>query len=514
MQYAYYTDPDHIEYLGVIPTIFPMDITTGIISPIRTKTVGGVDYTYRNVTSNDVDYASIQDETTLLKWSPSVIPSSRDFWIKPDKQLEIRITQLTTGGYACALHVDFGDGLSSGNVLRHEFGPGTYFSVHMGSFTVYGDKWLAIYFRQGDRQIYVWCISENFFDESERPETKSETGTVTPKGHWGTGKTTKGDMQFVNYAGALSRVNTGAHGLRMYEVNDAVVDALYNKLWSNDIWDKWQNKKYSPIGGILSLHKMPLDVATIGSLSNITISGQQYPVGTVYPVQTSIEFLEFAPVSIPEIAGSFLDYAPYSTAALYLPFIGIVPIDVNAISNGSIAVRYTFDLINGNCIAQVRTVDRDGSAIIYGTYGGNAAYKYPISGNDNGGFAVLGSAVGVLTAGVVTAATGGSAAPAFAASLGAVGSMMSEEHHLQQAGALPANVAALGDLRVYLVITRPAYLTPDGYGDIKGYPAGDGHTVGSYTGLLSGELHADNIPSATDWEKKEIERLFAEGVII
>lgn len=514
MQYAYYTDPDHIEYLGVIPTIFPMDITTGIISPIRTKTVGGVDYTYRNVTSNSVDYASIQDETTLLKWSPSVIPSTRDFWIKPDKQLQIKIDPIVTGGYACALHVDFGDGLSSGNVLRHEFGSGTYFSVHMGTFTVYGDKWLAIYYRQGDRQIYVWCISENFFDESERPETKSETGTVTPDGHWGTGKTTKGNMVFVNYAAALSRVNTGTHGLRMYDVGEGAVNALYERLWSQDTWDKWANRKFSPIGGILSLHRVPLAAPTAGTVSSVTIAGQQYPVGSAALVSDNIAIRNFAEVQIPEIAGSFLDYAPYCSAMLYLPFIGSVSIDVNTISSGSIAVRYTFDLISGNCIAQVRTVDRDGSAIIYGTYAGNAAYKYPISGNDNGGFAVLGAAAGIATAGLAVAATGGSAAPLAASIVSGAASSISAEHHLQQAGSLPANTSALGDLRIYLVITRPAYLTPDGYENIKGYPAGDGHTVGSYTGLLSGELHADSIPAATDWEKKEIERLFAEGVII
>lgn len=388
------------------------------------------------------------------------------------------------------------------------------YNIYTSSFISGGIKYCAMYYYTTGGSVHGFFLSENVFDESPREPTKSETGTVTPDGHYGTGITTKGSMTFVNYAGALSRVNTGTHGLRMYDVGEGAVNALYERLWSQDIWDKWANRKFSPIGGILSLHRVPLAAPTAGTVSSVTIAGQQYPVGSAALVSDNIAIRDFAAVEIPEIAGSFLDYAPYCSAMLYLPFIGSVGIDVNTISSGSIAVRYTFDLISGNCIAQVRTVDRDGSAIIYGTYAGNAAYKYPISGNDNGGFAVLGAAAGIATAGLAVAATGGSAAPLAASIVSGAASSISAEHHLQQAGSLPANTAALGDLRIYLVITRPAYLTPDGYEDIKGYPAGDGHTVRSYTGLLSGELHADEIPSATDWEKKEIERLFAEGVIL
>lgn len=386
------------------------------------------------------------------------------------------------------------------------------------TFTLNGEILLGIYIYDprysSNNALWGMFFTASVFDESPRLPTKSETGTVTPNGHYGVGKTTKGDMVFVNYAGALSRVNTGTHGLRMYDVGEGAVNALYGRLWSQDIWDKWANRKFSPIGGILSLHRVPLAAPTAGTVSSVTIAGQQYPVGSAALVSDNIVTRDFAEVLIPEIAGSFLDYAPYCSAMLYLPFIGSVGIDVNTISSGSIAVRYTFDLISGNCIAQVRTVDRDGSAIIYGTYAGNAAYKYPISGNDNGGFAVLGAAAGIATAGLAVAATGGSAAPLAASIVSGAAASISAEHHLQQAGSLPANTAALGDLRIYLVITRPAYLTPDDYESIKGYPAGDGHTVGSYSGLLSGELHAESIVGATDSEKQEIESAFRGGVFV
>lgn len=368
--------------------------------------------------------------------------------------------------------------------------------------------------RVSDLCYAYFAIEDAFSEPVTPPDTPSETPTVTPNGHYGIGVTQKGNMTFVNYAQALSRVNTGSHGLRMYSVGDGAIDALYSRLWSADIWDKWANRKFSPIGGILSLHRVPVIAPTVGTVSSVTIAGQQYPVGSAQLVSDNIVTIDFGAIEIPEISGSFLDYSPYCSAMLYLPFIGAVGIDINAISDGYIAVRYTFDLISGNCIAQVLTIDRDRSSIIYGTYPGNAAYKYPISGNDNGGFAVLGAAAGIATAGLSLAATGGSAAPLAASIVSGAATSISAEHHLQQAGTLPANTAALGDLRVYLVITRPAYLTPDHYVDVKGYPAGDGHTVGSYTGLLAGELHAESITGATDAEKQEIESAFRGGVFV
>lgn len=429
--------------------------------------------------------------------------------------------------YQCAIEVYnlFGqntwDNASSGGT---SISSDTEYNFYTAFLVSGGKPYLCMFYMTTGNNVHGFFASRNLFDGSIRPDTKSETPTVTPSGWYGTGHTTPGNMDFSNDPSALSHANATAHGLRAYAVSDAQMERLYTTLWSDSIWNKWKNQKFNPIAGILSYHRLPISTEYTSMEYEVSICGQKYVLGTplsaprvisnCFPGVDCNNQFSGALLPIPEISGSFLDYQPYCSAVLHLPFIGNIPIDVNAISGGGIAVRYWIDVCSGNCIAHVKTVNRDGSSIIYGEYPGNCAYCYPITGNDNGGFAVLGAAAGIATAGIVTAASGGSAAP-FAASIIAGGAGAAQaQHHTQQVGTWPANTAAMCDLRVYLVITRPAYLTPDKYPEIEGRPSGVGKKIGDFSGYLSGEMHADNIDGLTDAEKRQIESYFQSGVIM
>lgn len=403
------------------------------------------------------------------------------------------------------------------------------YNFYSGFGVIDGVAYLMIYYQTGTdasgTSVHGFFVSRNLFEGSLRPDTKSETPTVTPSGWYGTGHTTPGNMDFSNAPSALSLANATEHGLRAYGVSAAEMERLYLTLWSDAIWTKWKNQKFNPIAGILSYHRLPIQVSYEKMEYEISICGQKYVLGTplsapkvisdcMPSVDCNNEMNGAAVMPIPEISGSFLDYQPYCSAVLHLPFIGNVPIDVNAISGGAIAVRYWIDVCSGNCLAHVKTINRDGSSIIYGEYAGNCAYCYPITGNDNGGFAVLGAAAGIATAGIVAAATGGAAAPVATAIIGGGASAAQAQHHMQQVGTWPANSASMCDLGVYLIITRPAYLTPEKYAEIEGRPSGVGHKIGDFTGYLSGEMHADGIYGMTDAEKRQIEGYFQSGVIM
>lgn len=518
MQYAFYNSSAFETYTPVESAVFPMQINAGTI---QTKVIGGTEYQYVSVTTNNVDYAQITDKTELYSNSPSNPQPEMDktYYIKPDRTIKVKCTASGASSVKVVVSADVGAENLGGGLINHTSSAGSYISIHVGEFNIRGTKFTGVYMRQGDRQLYIAGYSEKFWNGAARPETKSETKTASPSGHWGTGHTTKGNQDFVHYAQALNVVNTGAHGLRMYDVGTSAIDAIYERLWSRDIWDVWANRKFNPIGGLLSLHRVPCAAPTGAAVSSVTIAGQQYPVPTnsAKLVSDNIVTVECNGgnwLDVPEIAGSFVDYAPYCSAVLTLPFVGSVGIDVNAFSSGKIKVVYEIDLISGNCLAEVFTLDRDGSSILYGSYAGNCAYKMPITGNDNGGLAVLGAVAGIATTGLATVATGGSAAPLAASVISGAANAIGAEHHLQQAGTLPSNASAIGDLRVTLVITRPAYLTPDDYEQIKGYPAGDGHTISQYSGFLAGEMHAEGIDGATDAEKAAIEAAFAGGVYV
>lgn len=404
--------------------------------------------------------------------------------------------------------------------------------------TIGADTFICIYYQTTtttipggtETNVHGFFADKKFFESSKRPRTKSQTPTVSPGGHYGTGTTTPGNMTFSGAPAAWSHVNATEHGLRVYTVYDYNMELLYRRLWSKDVWQRFTNSRYSPISGILAYHRLPIRVPTSTSVTEITICGQDYQIGNdqnkLGVASDGIVPIDAGSAEVPEVAGSFLDYAPYCSAVLHLPYIGNMPIDINKISGGKLQVRYWIDICSGNCMAHVLTTDRDGSSIIYGEYAGNCAYKYPVTGNDQGGTAVLGAAAGAATAGLVALVGGGAAGitagKAAAGVLGAAGGLaqaeLNADHHLQQAGSWPANTGTLCDPNVYLIVTRPAYLTPDNYPSIVGYPAGTGHTVQSFInaggGILAGEIHAEGIDGATDAERDAIEAAFRGGVFV
>lgn len=404
----------------------------------------------------------------------------------------------------------------------------TQYNFYTGLIISGGRVYLSMFYHTTGNYVSGFFADAHLFDGSIRPRTKSQTPTVSPNGHYGTGHTTPGNMQFSDTPAAWSMVNATEHGLRVYVVYPYNMELLYRRLWSKDVWQRFTNSRYSPISGILAYHRLPIAPHCTNSVKEITICGQDYQIGddlnTLGVVDDGIIPVECGSVDIPEVAGSFLDYSPYCSAVLHLPYIGNMPIDINKISGGSLAVRYWVDVTSGNCLAHVKTTDRDGSTIIYGEFAGNCAYKYPVTGNDQGGTAVLGAAAGAATAGMV-ALVGGAEITAAKAAAGAVGAAsgiaqaeLNAGHHLQQVGSWPSNTGMLSDPNVYLIVTRPAYLTPEKYPEIVGYPAGCGHKVQDFInhggGILAGELHADGITGATDAEKQAIEAAFAGGVFV
>lgn len=399
-----------------------------------------------------------------------------------------------------------------------------------------GKTYLCMFYFTTGNNVHGFFADGHLFNGSIRPRTKSQTSTVSPGGHYGRGTTIPGRMTFSDAPAAWSMINATEHGLRVYDVYPYNMELLYRRLWSKDVWQRFTNSRYSPISGILAYHRLPIAVHCSNSVQEITICGQDYKIGNdentlgvvddgLIPVLCNNEMQPGeTEMQIPEVAGSFLDYSPYCSAVLHLPYIGNMPIDINKISGGSIAVRYWIDVCSGNCMAHVLTTDRDGSSIIYGEFSGNCAYKYPVTGNDQGGTAVLGAAAGAATAGMV-ALVGGASLTAAKVAAGAIGAAsgiaqaeLNADHHMQQVGSWPANTGTLCDPSVYLVITRPLYLTPERYPEIVGYPAGDGHTIQDFLdhggGLLAGDIHADGIEGATESEKAAIEAALRGGIVL
>lgn len=545
MLYSLYKDENKTDVLIVESANFPMNITSGTI---HTIVIGDTTYTYAPVVSYNVSYAEITDESTLVKFSPTVEPVSRTFYLVPNNRIEIKCMKKTNNFWGVTARLYVGENSLGGSLINHDFGPADYFSIHVGEFTIKDQKFTGVYVRRGDNQLFIAAASANFWDGSANPKTVSTSPAKksTSRGGQGTYNWNSDPWKPAKQWASANTLNTHAHGLHAYIINNQMLDYLHETLWSGNIIDKWRNYKFNPIGGIIALHCLPRPVPTNGAANQVTICGQGFYMGGLAPDLTqSCQFIEWTSESIQldssEYSESYLDYAPYMNAILKLPFVGWQAVDINTIMDGSFYLHYTIDIINGNCIVELWVTDRDGHEFCYGGWSGNCAYSMPITANDGGGMAPIKSAVAASISLAVPALSAAAVLGGMASSLNekdtdySTSSMgegspkqglmsaidaFSAKHNMSIAGQMPANIATMtDDLDIHLILTGQNNVTSiSGNVDadaIVGSPASWVGKMSDFTDeLIQGIVHAHDIPHATDEEKNEIESLIKGGVYL
>ena len=157
-------------------------------------------------------------------------------------------------------------------------------------------------------------------------------------------------------------------------------------------------------------------------------------------------------------AMTYLEKAPYCSGLLYLPFVGIVSLDMDILAfTKSIQLDGYVDILTGDIVYNVKY-----GAFRTSTYNGNIATKIPIS---SAGFDAIGVATGSVTtiggvvAAIVGVATGGSALAGLGvAAGGAMGAAKSAEFHTMINGGNSSAVGAQLGLNpvAYIVQNLPS----------------------------------------------------------
>lgn len=291
----------------------------------------------------------------------------------------------------------------------------------------------------------------------------------------------------------------------VYHPTQGEINSFGAWLWSSNFVDQLLKVFQNPMDAIITLHKVfvtPVDAGT----TTIHAGYLDSNVSSSYVTQQYV-YVNCGSVDCKEYFGTVFDYLGTSVS-LYLPFIGIVPLNVDEVMRSTINVNYGCDLFTGAILAEV-TVTRDGNDIIMYQYGGDGSVQYPVSGSRSGGFltglaATIGAAASV--------ATGGALLPAAATALG--GSVMSAQKQVQHSGGFSGNSGAMGCKTPYLIIERPQTKTAGTFPRIDGYPTNYSSRLGDLEGQVNVKsVHVEGI-DATDAELKEIESLLKSGVLV
>ena len=231
------------------------------------------------------------------------------------------------------------------------------------------------------------------------------------------------------------------------------------------------------------------------------------------------QFMQFdcGTIEIPREYHDFRDYEPYTRLSLFLPFVGDVNISTNdCITPHKIHVIYNIDFLSGVACAEV-LVDED----VRYSYQAAMCAAIPVTSGDASRLlaSLIGAAVGAVGGGVMGGIVGGTAGSRLAAR--SLISGVSEAAlapingiQTQRTGSISANTGLLGEMKPYVLVTRPISVVSDQYKSLLGQPYQLDGTLGSQTGFVKvREVHLDGI-TATEDEKQEIEQLLKKGVIL
>lgn len=292
----------------------------------------------------------------------------------------------------------------------------------------------------------------------------------------------------------------------VYHPTQAQVDAFGGWLWSTNFVDQLIKVFENPMDAIISLHKVfvtPVDAGT----TTIHAGHLDSNVPSAYVTQQYVS-VDCGYINCYEQFGNVFDYVG-TTLSLYLPFIGIVPLNVDDVMRSTIHIIYGCDLFTGAILAQVE-IRRDGyNAVLY-QYGGDGAVMYPVSGSRSSSF--LTGLMATLGAAASVAVTGGASIPVMAAGVG--GAIASAQKQVQRSGGFSGNSGAMGCKTPYLIIERPQTKIASLFPRLEGYPTNYSVILGDCSNhVVCSSVHVHGL-TATQPELEMIEEFLRSGVEI
>ena len=276
-------------------------------------------------------------------------------------------------------------------------------------------------------------------------------------------------------------------------------------LWSSSIIDQIVRQFNSPIDAIIGFHQIYCTPST-GSSKIIKAGYLDSPVSALEVTNQYAE-IDCGEVHVDEYYGNALDY-DNTQVSIYLPFIGIVPLNTNIVMGSTLEVIYRIDVFTGTCLAQIKVKKQNSNAVMY-AFEGNCAVQIPLTATTYTG--MVGALISGLSAGVSFMA--GDMVHATTAGISAAMSAMGGQTGTKQSGSMGSNAGALGIRKPYIIITRAVSAMPAGFENLAGLPSTELVALSSVSGYtVVRNVHLEGVPGTAE-ELEEIKGLLESGVI-
>lgn len=314
---------------------------------------------------------------------------------------------------------------------------------------------------------------------------------------------------------------------KTYVLNRTDVEELGGYFWSADdniltkIVKAFELFGEKPINGVINLMLFPFDVrAKTGATSqeNITIGTWDSGINVYRLPQTAHAVYDFGSFKWERLYNNFLDYAPFTTAELYVPFFGVFPLANENFIGKTIDIKCVVDFITGAATCIIYVTDNGlRQPVIYRN--ANLAVQVPVSGDDvqtritsyidgatkaSKDIMQAGTAAAMGDIGDTAKNIGVAAAHIFGA--------VAQPTVFNSAGSSTPECSLYLPKKPYIILHLPDIMTPENYGHAIGFSCEKTVAINDVSGFavfanvdLSGVI-------ATSQEIDEIKRLLETGV--
>lgn len=303
---------------------------------------------------------------------------------------------------------------------------------------------------------------------------------------------------------------------RTFALTSTSIKNLADYLWNadesifNEIVKGLSLMGGNPIDGLIDLRLYPFDVAAKagGGNSKTIVVGRTDTKVSGLEINDYNAVLDLGNCTFFPYFGNFLDYEPFTTASLYIPYVGIVPISTADFMGQTISCKMVVDITTGSCTA---VVFANNIPMIYKN--GNIGVEIPMTGTNSAEYASR--IAGGLTSGATDIALG-AASKSVGQVVSGVGSIADSALSVNNtmyntAGSSSPACGLWQPQNCYFIIQRPVPIVPENYGHNVGYACNYQAKISEcsgYTQTYNVDVSSINAPES---EKNAIAEILNSG---
>lgn len=310
------------------------------------------------------------------------------------------------------------------------------------------------------------------------------------------------DENIIN--GGTSGASSAYNALNMltttYVISTTNLRRFASLLWNDSFMENIKLLNNSPIENVVSCKMFPISVT--GQETDI-ICGNVTMTDCKGGVINNNYHHVIGSITIPSYYNSFLDYSPFTSLEIFLPYIGFKELDTSIFMGKTLRVEYIHDLITGACKAMIFAND-----IYYTSFDGISGIDIPITASNRAQVETgyIGGALGAIPQ-LLTLDFSALAKNAL--------STATQQYHYQTQGSYSPACGAYESHLCYIIFNRPSVQYPKSYKHDFGMPCMITQTLGNLTGFTK---CCDNIDltgvTSTNEEKELIKQLLTTGVYL